>query len=342
MLESPGLTFAQSAEMLRLALPKMSKHSDGFYPISYAIWYEYVRGTNNDLMHGIDNLVARHGRLSADQTSNVFDAHVRARADQAVAQARTGLLALLQNVQKIVVDLGSDSEGFGTRLREFGDAITATDSIDVIQQQVDLMAKQVSGMRSSMSHLSTELTANQSEVARLTDELQRLRDDAMTDALSGLLNRRGFDRALAALESGANRDQPPFSLVMIDIDHFKRVNDNFGHLTGDRVIQGIAALLRACVKGNDTLARYGGEEFAVLLPATTMTGALTVAEQIRSTIQRARIRRMNSEEVVTQLTVSAGVGQFRRGEEVEQLVQRTDSALYLAKQSGRNKVCTEG
>ncbi|MGI9024236.1 MAG: GGDEF domain-containing protein [Burkholderiaceae bacterium] len=196
-------------------------------------------------------------------------------------------------------------------------------------------------MRQSIDSLGSDLRANQTEVERLSQELVRLREDVLTDPLTALVNRRGFDVALDGLRAAVEQGNPSFSIVMIDIDHFKRVNDSHGHLVGDRVIQQVAGITKSCTRGGDTVVRYGGEEFAVLLPATSIQGARVVAENIRVAVQRAVMRPLRADSSIGPVTVSLGIGTFRAGEHVEHCTQRADLALYAAKQKGRNCIALE-
>lgn len=129
------------------------------------------------------------------------------------------------------------------------------------------------------------------------------------------------------------------ALIILDVDHFKRLNDAFGHLLGDRVLRSIAEVLRANVKGGDTAARIGGEEFALLLPQTPIDGARILAERIRLAIERGRIRRDRAAEAIGAVTVSLGLALGEPGESIDGLLARADSALYAAKRNGRNRLC---
>ena len=184
--------------------------------------------------------------------------------------------------------------------------------------------------------MESRLTSAAGQVNALSEELDRLRRESATDALTRVMNRRAFERALAqAIEQARGS---PLCLVMVDIDHFKRVNDTFGHVVGDKVLRVIAELLGKGVKGRDTVARYGGEEFVLVLPDTPLEGARAVAEAVRRTIERSRLKRTDTGEPIGVVTVSLGVGRYRDGESAEEFVHRCDVALYQAKRSGRNRV----
>ncbi len=169
--------------------------------------------------------------------------------------------------------------------------------------------------------------------ARLFEETERM---ATTDGLTGLLNRRALDELLRNRFAEAVRYKRPLSFVLFDIDHFKRVNDQHGHLSGDAVLRGVAQLAQAQARTIDRVARYGGEEIALILPETDLAGAMVIAERIRAAVEA-------SEHAIEggslKVSVSAGVAVVAPGvEKLEQLVEAADQALYRAKQAGRNRV----
>ncbi len=189
----------------------------------------------------------------------------------------------------------------------------------------------------SVGSLRAELDARKTELRTVRDRLGRLETEVVKDPLTGLLNRRGFDQALEQLQD-AGLELGTMSLLILDLDHFKRVNDNYGHLFGDQVLCATAKVLSSVIKGRDVAARYGGEEFMVLLPETSESGAVALAEQFRDAFSRARVRRTGSEKVIDQLTVSIGVAIPGPTESIERVIERADAALYRAKNEGRNCV----
>ena len=127
-------------------------------------------------------------------------------------------------------------------------------------------------------------------------------------------------------------------LLMLDIDHFKKINDSFGHLLGDKVIKMVARTLKNQIKGKDIAARYGGEEFSVLLPETELKNAWTVAENIRRMIESMSIKRAHDKQEVCRMTISIGVARYQSDESVTDFIGRADNALYHSKNTGRNRV----
>lgn len=158
---------------------------------------------------------------------------------------------------------------------------------------------------------------------------------ARTDPLTGLLNRRGFLELSRLVVSIAERSARSFSIIMIDLDHFKRVNDKFGHAMGDRVLQEIASILLRGVREQDILARWGGEEVIILLPDTGVNGAKALGEKIRTSVEKLETCRGATQICVT---LSAGISEYHSGEPLTDTIQRADNALYHAKSSGRNRV----
>jgi diguanylate cyclase len=133
----------------------------------------------------------------------------------------------------------------------------------------------------------------------------------------------------------------PLGVLLLDIDHFKKFNDNFGHGVGDQVLRLMANVLREHVRENDLPARYGGEELIAVLPGAELATSHMIAERIRRAISEARITRRSTNEILPSITVSVGVAPFRMGESMTELIERCDRALYRAKETGRNRVVTE-
>ena len=188
-----------------------------------------------------------------------------------------------------------------------------------------------------MSLLNNELTALSRELSRKNQALeianQKITKLARTDELTGLINRRYFKERYGEAFSLAKRNNLPLSLVMMDLDHFKHVNDTWGHDAGDKVLKTFAAILTDQCRQGELQARFGGEEFIVLLPHTTLKGAVTFAERVRKGIKNLDILE-NGEKI----TVSGGAAEMGPDDIGETLIKRADNALYQAKNQGRNRI----
>ncbi|MBQ4133310.1 MAG: diguanylate cyclase [Desulfovibrionaceae bacterium] len=183
---------------------------------------------------------------------------------------------------------------------------------------------------SRQKHLEQDLTRTVKDLEAMQEQLRIL---AQTDALTGLHNRRHFDARLGEVVSISTRYSLPFCLVMADIDYFKKVNDNFGHDAGDKVLKDFAAVLLAGCRSGDYVMRFGGEEFVLILPMTSKHDARVVSERIRTVAHERCVLPDGS-----YITVSLGVAEFIKGESPDQLIKRADDALYQAKANGRNQV----
>jgi diguanylate cyclase len=203
------------------------------------------------------------------------------------------------------------------------------------------LIKETQSMAKRNTNLETRLGRIATEVTELRENLQVVQREALTDALTGIPNRKSFDAQLHEAAREACDENEPLSLVLCDIDHFKRFNDSYGHQIGDQVLRLVARTLSASVKGRDTPARFGGEEFAIILPRTNLEQAAIVADQIRSGVMRRRFVGKDTRDDYGSVTLSFGVAQYRANEDLADLVRRADAALYHAKGDGRNRVSTE-
>jgi diguanylate cyclase len=196
-------------------------------------------------------------------------------------------------------------------------------------------------MQDNNKALEDRLTSSKQEIATLKESLEAIRNESLTDPLTGLGNRKFFDRTLSDTMKKAILDGEPMSLLMMDIDHFKSFNDNYGHLTGDQVLRLVALSLKQNVKGQDIIARYGGEEFAVILPNTALRQAITVADHIRRAVMAKELKKKSTGEILGRVTISIGVALLTAGDDANSLIERADGCLYAAKRNGRNRVICE-
>ncbi len=325
----------QTAEWLRLAIAHMSKHEAAFHPVTYAVWYEYVAGKNEALRRDIDHLTLNGRKLTEEITCRMFDKHVSDLTSEKAQRINSDLQRMLGTVAESTSTTDSQTAKFSATLSSFGRELAA-EAAGSLRETVGLVLQDTQDLQKALDGLKMRLVATRGEVDQLRDELDRVREEVLLDGLTGLLNRRGFDERVAALVDTCKT----LSLVFIDIDHFKKINDTYGHVFGDRVLRAVAEVFKATVKGRDVVARYGGEEFAALLPETQTDGARSVAQQLCEQVERTRIRRLSTAETIGAITVSAGVTQLRAGESIAEFVQRADTALYASKAGGRNRVTT--
>lgn len=167
-------------------------------------------------------------------------------------------------------------------------------------------------------------------------EKKLLYETSIRDELTKLYNRRHLEKELEIEVSRTNRYERDLSLLMTDIDHFKKFNDTYGHRVGDEVLSGVAEVIAKKIRTIDSAYRYGGEEFTVLMPETELSGALIVAEKVRKAVEEKKFHLDNGQEI--RVTISIGAGEYKHGQDLDSFFKRTDQALYKAKSLGRNQV----
>lgn len=188
--------------------------------------------------------------------------------------------------------------------------------------------------------LEKQLALRNAEVEQLREELKELKEQASRDSLTNLANRPAFLEAMKLAITRARTHSPHLTLMMIDIDHFKEINDQHGHLAGDMALQSFGTLLSSCMTKTAIAARYGGEEFAVILPDIELPEALSLTDSLREGLTNFKVQTDEGRAPDIQLTVSIGIAQFRPIDDVHHLIERADRALYAAKQGGRDCVRT--
>lgn len=340
-------TVERSTELLRQALPLMSRQAAALHPTSYALWYAYAAQRPVALRAEVDHHLARHGALDEAATEALFRRHLAQAADSAALASTQrltdGMSQLLVGMSDSAAQASDQTHHFGQTLQRMAAELGVDSGRATEPATLDTLRHHTEQMRQAMAALQQRLADSQREIDTLRAEVQRARHESLQDALTGLANRRAFDQqaaaALAAALSAPVDAQP--ALLMIDIDHFKRINDRYGHPFGDQVLKGLAQVLRTLVPAGALAARVGGEEFAVLLPGATAATATALAERLRQAIAHSRIRRKGPDGAATpgeHITVSVGVAPGAPGDNVDQLVDRADRALYASKAGGRDRV----
>jgi diguanylate cyclase (GGDEF)-like protein len=195
-----------------------------------------------------------------------------------------------------------------------------------LDHQLQRQNQELLRINEELEHIVSERTR---QLVEKNKELEQL---AITDRLTGLYNRLFLDQVLEREISVVHRNHSAFSLILLDIDHFKLVNDTYGHHAGDEVLQTISKILKAAVRESDVVGRWGGEEFLVLCPNTSLEDSLKVAEKLRRSIEQYDFAALGSR------SASFGVASYQAGDSIASVEARADKALYLAKENGRNRV----
>ncbi len=238
-----------------------------------------------------------------------------------------------------VVGAGNTSHDRG--ILEKGARLEAASQLGDLVKIRQVIAREVAGLRLAVADKQAR---DRAQTAALTGEVERLKRDvshariaAATDPLTGAANRSAFDTELARLGELAASGGDGFSLLLLDVDHFKAINDTHGHPVGDRVLLALVGFCRESVRRGDMVARWGGEEFAVLLPSASLRVAARKAQALVDELAK-RTWSVGADGATVRFTISVGVTAWRDGDEPEVLIERVDQAMYKAKQGGRNRM----
>lgn len=327
----------QASEFLRLAIGLLTKHQIPVSPLNYRMGYDCVAGKNEVLKKALDEIAAQPGPTIAERLWALYQ-HSYIQDDETLDAIRRELKSVITSMQQDLERSGGKLTGYADRLNQFAGILNTSPSPQAMASQVKMVIEDTRATEQSQRQFNAQISQIATEMESLRKELAQIREESHIDALTGISNRKAFDAALEETIHKARQEKSIFSILIADVDHFKHVNDNYGHLIGDKVLRFVASTLKWTVKGKDFVARFGGEEFAVILQNTDVTGAYAVAEQIRRAIGAGKIKDLNSQKMLDQVTISLGIAQFNSSDLPNDLLQRADQALYLAKENGRNRV----
>lgn len=308
-------------------------------PENYRIWYVHLTGEDAALSQTLHQLEGSGEQIDDDRCAEIYERFfMRAAEERVLLAAGKRLSDLALELSREVASFGGETASFASSLDEAQQRVAVSPTGERIRTIVEVMIAETRRMAEQAHRVEGNLHANIEEIEGLRRDLQAAWSEARTDGLTGIANRKHFDQALRLAAAQALEQGGAASLLLADIDHFKRFNDIHGHVLGDQVLRLVASLLRNHVKGQDLVARYGGEEFAVILPATRLIDATRLAERLREIVASKRVQLRDRGQTLGQVTLSIGVAEFRGGERCADWIARADRALYSAKRSGRNRV----
>jgi diguanylate cyclase len=317
----------------------MSQHAVPPTPENFSVWFNYAMGASPALRKTIDILVANKRKFDSATNHDLYVTYVKPRADSGVAEDfPEQLQSVISSAKEFLATAISDNR---TQIETLGEVSSQCGASSDPRPIIERLVKELSNATARASSLEANFIETSEELDKIRDSLKLAEQHSNTDALTGLANRRALEEFVRSAQITSMETGEPLSILMIDIDHFKKFNDSFGHQVGDQVLRLVAKVLQENVRGDDLAARYGGEELMAVLPGTAVDICAEIAERIRRRISEARLTRRATGEEISSVTVSIGVAQFRLAESAEMMIERCDRALYQAKRSGRNRTITE-
>lgn len=327
----------QAGEYLRLTLAFLARYNLPATPVNYTVWYEYAAGKNYKLKRAIDALVEKDQPLTGKQVEMLYRKFVTDGDRLVISRLLTKVNLMLREITSHVTETEGDLAGYGHALDNMAVQLQNVHDFEGIKHIIDQMIETTKAIIHSGSRLQTRMQVSSKDLKQLHKELEISQKEARTDALTGLINRRGLERRMELERIRARQNNAPFSVILLDIDHFKKVNDTFGHLVGDSLLKGVARILDSLIRKNDMVARFGGEEFIILLPETSAEGAYAAAEKIRTVMSGKEWTIKESGKSIGQVTASMGIARYALDESDDSVILRADAALYRAKSQGRNQ-----
>ena len=326
----------------RAALAQMEQRQVAPTPENFKVWYMYCAGSARALRRTIDVLISNGQEFTPNICSDLYERFFgNFRQSEKARLINQRIEASVRQALSMLNTIGAEARHYSETLGETAATLGDAGELARVRDVIRSVVSETQEMMERSTLLEHELTRSSAEIRALRKQVEDISREALTDALTGIGNRKLFDQRLKQFVGTALENGTDLSLLMLDIDHFKTVNDRWGHQLGDEVLQLVAGALIDGIKGRDQAARYGGEEFAILLPGTRLADAAKVGDQLRLSVSGRPVIRRDTRETLGSVTISVGVACFRPGESPPRFVERADTALYRAKQEGRNRVVTE-
>jgi diguanylate cyclase len=324
------------------ALELMKTYGSSADPRSYEVWYTYVSGHKPALNEAIKKVTAEHGSLSSSHIEKLYDEHLAAqRAARDTEKASAFMLGEIEQVMEMIDTALGSTARYGESLQAFSNDLTGPVDRNRVRDLIATVVRATHQVTDTNQQLEARLKETRGEIETLRETLESVRVEAITDPVTGISNRKHFQDMLHKSAEISDARRAPLALIVIDIDHFKRFNDLYGHLTGDQVLRLVSMTMREQVKSKATLARFGGEEFGIILPDTGLPAARAIAEAIRQSVLNRELVKRSTGESLGKITISVGVATFRHGEGGTSLLDRADQCMYVAKRTGRNRTVTD-
>jgi diguanylate cyclase len=315
----------------------MAQHGVPPTPDNFSVWFYYVIGGSLTLKKTMDILIANKRKFDAVVNRDLYITYVNPHSSTS-GDFPEQLRGVIASAQEYLTTAISDNRA---QMQHLGDVNSDCQNAVDPRPIIERLVKELSNATTRSSALEANFLQTTKDLDQIKDSLKQAEQHSNTDALTGLANRRSLDGFLRAEQIKTMETGSPLSILLIDIDHFKKFNDSYGHQVGDQVLRLVAKVLHESVRDCDLAARYGGEELMAILPGAPIDACFEAAERIRCRIADARLTRRATGEEISSVTVSIGVAQFRMGETADGMIERCDRALYQAKRLGRDRTVRE-
>lgn len=308
----------------------LNEHQLAATPINYSVVYHYCANKVPELSKKIDKQLASKKGIDAVFLEALFLEYFSNNEELTNELIQPFEETLNNTIEKLQVQVSNDKQVVAN-LEKADKVLAKSNNQDSLTNLMQFLNNVVSKSSERHQTLSDELSDACQQINQLKNQLEQTQQEALLDALTGLYNRRGCEQKLSELSEEIH------SSLVIDIDHFKKVNDSFGHFIGDKVIQKVASTIQNHLIEDDFAVRYGGEEFIVVMANKNKSYAKAIAENIRTSVTELRLMQRKTNTYLPPISVSIGIAEKHKDDHWQAVFENADSALYKAKSEGRNK-----
>lgn len=314
-----------------------SRFQTPLMPENFKTWYDYVTGENSVLTERLDKLTLNDQSFNPSEFKQLHAEYTD--IDLGPDAHSAALHTELKTIMGAVNGYLSSSDEYSDSLKKVDEKISDTSTPPDFKSIVNALLEENTKIRQQAASAYESLEKSQENIEQIRTELQETQDEAMRDPLTKIGNRRCFDATLSDCIENSEKTGETLCLAIADLDKFKLLNDNYGHLVGDAVLKYFASLMDELVAEPQVAARFGGEEFAFILPNVKIEEATEMVEQLRAQLEVSNLVTINNREPIGTVTASFGISTFRKGDTPATLTERADKLLYQAKEDGRNRIC---
>jgi len=332
----------QAVDNLKSTIPRMKDLEIPITPENYFVWYEFENGKNKKLIDTLQSHLDGGTTFTPTLNNELFEKFFADKTRDMLSNVQGSTEKLVEGLLSELEGMQAGAASFSSTLDESQQELKKNPDIKSISKLVANLVAETDQVKKTNATMEQKLIVMKDEVNILKQDMDDLNTTAYTDQLTNIPNRRAFDEAIERLRDDFQSNAEVFSLLFMDIDHFKKFNDTHGHAVGDKVLTFIATILKKGIKGSDMVARYGGEEFVVLLPQTNYQGSVIVAQQLCDKVaKKTLIMGGENKTSLGNISISIGVAVVSASDTVASMIERADKALYQAKEEGRNRVVGE-
>ncbi len=326
----------------RRVLKDMSRWNIAPSPQNYHVWFEYLSGDNVELTGAVNAIIAAGEGFDNEILDGLYRRHIGDEKQRvALKRLQRATQTVLKDVLEQLIEVGGVTSKYKEKLESYSAQLENANNTLAFKEVVKSLLHDTAEMTRASIKLKGCLDKTTSRAQAIERQLEKVEQETLSDNLTGLGNRRAAEQIMSELHEAYKESGEVFSIILLDLDQFKDVNDAYGQAVGDAVLCKVARSLQDNVKGRDFIARHAGEEFTVILPQTQLGPAIVVADQLREALGTKRLRIAETDEDLGSVTASFGIAEIRSDDTEHSLFLRANQALESAKAAGGDTVKSE-